>query len=68
MMSAYLSQLTAEQRAVILKPMDWSKTAVQLRADLAVAKPEYRAGIEQMLRVASAKVAQRIATNGALSH
>ena len=52
---AYLDNLTAEQRDILLKPMDWNAEAAKLQRNLAVAKPKYRAGIEQMLRIARAK-------------
>ena len=52
----YITQLTAHQRAVLLKPMDWRATVAKLERNLAVAPPKYRPGIQQMLRVARAKV------------
>ena len=54
----YLDQLTVAQRAILMKPMDWKATTAKLERNLAVAKPKYRDGIEQMLRVARANVAE----------
>ena len=51
----YLDTLTDEQRAVLLKPMNWKATAAKLERNLAAAQPKYRVGIEQMLRIARAK-------------
>ena len=52
---SYLNDLTPEQRDILLKPMDWNAEDAKLQRNLAIAPPKYRAGIEQMLRIACAK-------------
>ena len=68
---AYLNQpgMTDEQRAALLKPMDWKRTVGRLENNLAAAKPKYRDGIEKMLRVARvhAKAAQGLGQMSAKS-
>ena len=54
----YLDSLTDEQRAILLKPMNWKEATTKLEVNLKAAKPKYRPGIEHMLRIARAKAGQ----------